>query len=230
MHPTIASLRGGLIVSCQAAPTDPLFGAHHMAAMARAAQMGGAIGIRANGPDDIRAIKQAVALPVIGIIKQEYPGSDVYITPTLKEVAQVADAGAEIVAIQLTDQPRPDGLTNGALLAEIRRTYPNLLVMADVSTLAEGLAAADLSVDLVATTLSGYTSYSLQLEGPDLDLIRELAARSGRPVIAEGRIRTPAEARAALEAGAHAVVVGTAITRPQTVTGWFVSELRRAPH
>lgn len=227
MHALISGLQGGLIVSCQAAPTDPLYGPHHMAAMACAAQIGGAVGIRANGPADIQAIKAATPLPVIGIVKQEYPGSSVYITPTLAEVAQVVAAGAEIIAIQLTDQARPDGMTNAALIAAVRQSYPDLLVMADISTLAEGLAAAALGVDLVATTLSGYTPYSRQLAGPDLALIAELASRISQPVIAEGRISTPAEARAALEAGAHAVVVGTAITRPQTVTSWFVDELKR---
>ncbi|MFZ5824295.1 MAG: N-acetylmannosamine-6-phosphate 2-epimerase [Bacillota bacterium] len=219
---------GGLIVSCQADPGDPLYGAEHMVAMARAAQMGGAVAIRANGPLDIRAIKEATSLPMIGIVKRRYEGSPIYITPTIDEVRAVAAAGADIVAVELTDQPRPDGRSRGEFLAQIRAEFPDLPVMADISTLAEGLAAAELGVDLVSTTLSGYTPYSPQQQEPDLGLVEALAQQIGVPVVAEGRISSPQEAREAMERGAFAVVVGTAITRPQKITAWYAGALREA--
>ncbi|HWI61700.1 MAG TPA: N-acetylmannosamine-6-phosphate 2-epimerase [Symbiobacteriaceae bacterium] len=226
MHPAIERLKGGLIVSCQADPGDPLYGVQHMVAMARAAQSGGAAGIRANYPQDVRGIKQAVPLPLIGIYKKRYPGSDVYITPTMAEVREIANAGADIIAVQLTNQKRPDDLTNKEFIAAIRREFPDLPIMADISTMAEGLAADALGVDLVSTTMSGYTPYSRQQEAPDFDLVWELAPECSVPVIAEGRIKTPDEARAARTVGAYAVVVGTAITRPQTVTAWFAEALK----
>lgn len=218
-------MRGGLIVSCQADPGDPLYGSQYMAAMARAAHAGGALGIRTGGPAEIRALKAAVPLPVIGLWKTAH--RPVYITPTLAEVRAVAEAGADIVAVQLTDQPRPDGLSRGEAVAAIRRAFPGLALMADVATLSEGVEAARLGVDLIGTTMSGYTPDSPRLAGPDLELVRALAGAVTVPVIAEGRIGTPDEARLALAAGAFAVVVGTAITRPQVVTGWFVAAMQR---
>jgi N-acylglucosamine-6-phosphate 2-epimerase len=216
----IAELHGGLIVSCQALPDEPLFGAEHMARMALAAAQGGAVAIRANGPDDIAAIKRLVALPVIGLFKDGDEG--VYITPTLDHARAVAAAGAEIVALDATARPRPKGEQLAALIAAIHDEL-GALVLADVSTVEEGVAAQSLGADLVATTLSGYTPYSPQLDGPDLALVAALAARLHVPLIAEGRIRTPADARAALDAGAFAVVVGGAITRPQWITRQFVA-------
>ncbi len=229
MHPALERLKGGLVVSCQADPGDPLYGIEHMVAMARAAMVGGAVGIRSNYPHDVQAIKQAIPLPLIGLYKKRYEGSPVYITPTMEEVRAIAAAGADIVAVQLTDQVRPDGLTRDELVARIRHDFPDLLIMADISTLDEGLYAARLGVDVVSTTMSGYTPYSPQLEGPDLDLVRDLSRAVPTPVIAEGRISSPEECRKALEAGAFAVVVGTAITRPQTVTAWYAQALRTAP-
>ena len=215
-------LRGGLVVSCQAPPGDPLRGPSFMAAMARAAVLGGAVGIRAEGPADVQAVRQAVDVPVIGLWKQGAEG--VYITPTVDHARAVADAGAGIVAIDATGRPRPDRSTVPEIVAGLRRTH-RCLVMADVSTLEEGAAAAAAGADLVGTTLSGYTPYSRQQPGPDLDLVAALAARVEIPVVAEGRITTPGEARAALEAGAWTVVVGGAITRPQLITARFVAGL-----
>jgi len=219
-------LRGGLVVSCQAPPGDPLHGATFMAAMARAAVLGGAVGIRADGPADVQAVRQAVDVPVIGLWKQGAEG--VYITPTVDHARVVAEAGAEIVAIDATGRPRPDRSTVPEVVAGLRRTH-HCLVMADVSTLEEGAAAAAAGADLVATTLSGYTPYSRQRSGPDLELVAALAARVGVPVVAEGRIATPREARAALNAGAWTVVVGGAITRPQLIAARFVAALRARP-
>ena len=218
----LGRLRGGLVVSCQAPPGDPLHGPGFMAAMARAAVLGGAVGIRAEGPADVRAVRQAVDVPVIGLWKQGAEG--VYITPTLDHARAVAEAGAQIVALDATGRPRPDGSTVPEVVQGLRQAHP-CLVMADVSTLAEGVAAAAAGADLVATTLSGYTPYSRQQPGPDLELVAALAARVDVPVVAEGRIATPREARAALEAGAWAVVVGGAITRPELITARFVAGL-----
>jgi N-acylglucosamine-6-phosphate 2-epimerase len=216
-------LHGGLVVSCQAPPGDPLHGPVFMAAMARAAVLGGAVGIRANGPADIQAVRRAVDVPVVGLWKDGAEG--VYITPTVRHARAVADAGAQIVAIDATSRSRPDRSTVPEVIEGLRRTH-RCLVMADVSTLDEGVAAVGAGADLVATTLSGYTPYSPQQPGPDLQLVAALAARVDVPVVAEGRIGTPQQARAALDAGAWTVVVGGAITRPQLITARFVAALR----
>jgi N-acylglucosamine-6-phosphate 2-epimerase len=221
-------LRGGLIVSCQALPGEPLFGSHHMAALARAAAMGGAVGIRANSPADIAAIRAAVDLPVIGINKVDIPGFEVYITPTLADVELVSAAGADIIAFDASLRPHPTGLTVKAIITAIHERTGKP-AMADISTLAEGMAAAEAGADLVSTTLSGYTPYSPAQAGPDFELVERLALQlgpSGVPVIAEGRIISPDQAYRALSFGAFAVVVGGAITRPQMITARFVQALR----
>ncbi|MCC3373675.1 N-acetylmannosamine-6-phosphate 2-epimerase [Cohnella sp. REN36] len=214
----------GLIVSAQALEDEPLHGGDAMAKMAIAAKAAGAIGIRTNGVHDIRAIKEAVDLPVIGLIKRVIPGSDVFITPTADEVAAIADAGAEIVAMDVTDRE--------GRLEKVRELFAiahgrGMAVMADVSTFEEGVAAARLGADFVGTTLSGYTSYSAQQEGPDLELIRRLSTELSVPLVAEGRIWTPEEAVAALNAGADYVVVGSAITRPQLIAARYVRAIRQ---
>lgn len=216
----IESLRGGLIVSCQALPHEPLYGSEIMARMALAAWQGGAVGIRANTPEDIAAIRQAVPLPLIGLFKAGE--GEVYITPTLAHARAVAQAGADIVALDATARPRPDGRTLAEVIATLHAEF-GVQVMADISTAAEGIAAEQAGADLVSTTLSGYTPYSDQEAGPNLALVTELAGRLAVPVVAEGRIATPAQARSALDAGAFAVVVGAAITRPQWITAQFVA-------
>jgi putative N-acetylmannosamine-6-phosphate epimerase len=226
-HPShrdlLAPLKGGLIVSCQALPGEPLFGAEIMACMAVAAWQGGAVGIRANGPDDIRAIHRRVPLSLIGLYKEGTQG--VYITPTMRHARAVAEAGANIIALDATPRPRPGGERLADILGGIHDEL-GCLALADVSTLDEGLAAQAAGADLVSTTLSGYTPNSPRLAGPDLDLVAALAAQLQVPLLAEGRIRTPDEARAALDAGAYAVVVGGAITRPQWITGQFAGALK----
>ncbi|MCL4514934.1 MAG: N-acetylmannosamine-6-phosphate 2-epimerase [Firmicutes bacterium] len=212
----IPQIRGGLIVSCQAQSGEPLYGSHYMAAMARAAREAGAVAVRAESPRDIQSIKAAVGLPVIGLWKVDYPGSPVYITPTLKEVAAV-DATAQ--------QPRPDSLTAADFIKAIKKNF-SVPVMADISTVEEGVKAEAAGADLVSTTLAGYTPYSRQLSGPDFTLVQELHAALKVPVVAEGRIWHPAEAAQALKLGAHAVVVGSAITRPQEIARRFVQALR----
>lgn len=218
----IAQVHGKLIVSCQALPDEPLHGAHIMARMAVAAQMGGASAIRANSPVDIRAIKEAVEIPVIGLFKDG--DEDVFITPTIEHVLKVIEAGADVVALDATHRPRPNGDT---LIDQIAAIHAGgKLALADVSTLEEALSAERAGADFAAPTLSGYTAYSPRIDGPDYALLRAMTQTLHIPVIAEGRIRTPQEARVALDLGALAVVVGSAITRPQLITQGFVNALK----
>ncbi|WP_163856399.1 N-acetylmannosamine-6-phosphate 2-epimerase [Paenibacillus elgii] len=208
----------GLVVSCQALPGEPLYGEGIMALMAKAAVIGGAVAIRTNGVDDIRSIKAAVRLPVIGLLKRDIPGSEIYITPELEDVDAVLAAGADIVALDVTNrESRLERVV--PLLERIREA--GALAMADVSTEEEGLAAERLGFDIVSTTLSGYTPYSPQTKEPDLELVRRLSARLTVPLAAEGRIFSAEEAEAAIKAGATFVVVGGAITRPQLITQHF---------
>jgi N-acylglucosamine-6-phosphate 2-epimerase len=223
----VAQVRGRLIVSCQALPGEPLHGPEFMARMALAAAQGGAAAIRANSPGDIRAIRQTVDLPIIGLFKEEIPGFPVYITPTLVHAQMVAHAGTDVVAIDATNRPRPEPGDVASFVASIRRSTGRP-VLADVATVAEGIAAEAAGADFVSTTLSGYTADSPQQSGPDLALVAALAMRLHVPVLAEGRYRLPEQAAAALAAGALAVVVGGAITRPQEITRWFVAGITRA--
>jgi N-acylglucosamine-6-phosphate 2-epimerase len=219
-----ARLRGGLIVSCQALPGEPLFGADMMARMAIAAEQGGAVGIRANSPADIAAIRAVSSLPLIGLSKVDVSGFDVYITPTLADAIAVGEAGADIIALDATARPHPEG----TLASFIKRVQAatGKLVLADISTDNEAQAAQDAGADFVSTTMSGYTPYSPQSVDPDLKLVRRLASVLTVPLIAEGRVATPEQARAALDAGAWAVVVGGAITRPQQITARFLKAIR----
>ena len=219
-----AKLQGGLVVSCQALPGEPLFGADIMARMAAAAEAGGAFGIRANSPADIAAIHAVSSLPLIGLSKVDIAGYEVYITPTLADAVAVSEAGADMIAIDATARPHPEG-TLASFIERIQEATGKL-VLADISTEGEALAAQDAGADFVSTTMSGYTPYSPQSAEPDLDLVRRLASRLNVPLIAEGRIATPEQARAALDAGAWAVVVGGAITRPQQITERFMKAIR----
>jgi N-acylglucosamine-6-phosphate 2-epimerase len=208
-------------------PGEPLFGAGMMAAMARAAVSAGAVAIRANGPEDIAAIRAEVQVPIIGIYKVDLPGFEVRITPTLEQALQVAEAGADMIALDATRRPHPKSDVDELIEQIQRRT--GLPVLADISTLEEGLAAAACWAEFVGTTLSGYTSYSPDLSGPDFALLSDLVEAlgpEGIPVIAEGRIATPEQAARALALGAHAVVVGSAITRPQWITARFMDAVK----
>lgn len=220
----IESLRGGLIVSCQAYAGEPLRDARTMSLIAQSVAIPGVVGIRAQGLDDIRLIHETVLLPQIGLLKVGADG--VFITPTLADALAVVRAGAEIVALDGTRRPRPDGLSLAETIAAIHE-QSDAQVMADAGTLDDGLAAQDAGADLVGTTLSGYTGEPRKINGPDLELVTVLSNRLTVPVLAEGRIHTPAQASAAIDAGAFAVVVGTAITHPATITSWFVEAVRR---
>jgi N-acylglucosamine-6-phosphate 2-epimerase len=215
----IKQVRKQLIVSCQALSDEALFGSEIMAKMATSVARGGAKAIRANTPVDVKAIRQAVELPLIGLYKEVLPGFDVIITPTWKHALAIAEAGADIIALDCTSRPHPEDVQE--LIAKIHE-QTECLVMADISTCEEGLAAADAGADMLSTTLSGYTPYSPQQKEPDLDLVTQLAGSSRIPVIAEGRYHTPQQVRQALLNGAVSVVVGGAITRPRQITESFI--------
>jgi len=221
----VEGLRGGLVVSCQAPAGSPLRHPEHMAAMARAAELAGAVAIRADGPAFVAAIRAAVKLPIIGIDKRPDIDPVAYITPCLASVTALVAAGADLVAVDGTARPRSAGAaaTPAELIAQVRAAHPDLPVMADVAELAEGVSAAAAGADIVATTLSGYTGPPPPPAGPDLVLVEALVASQPRPVIAEGRYATPEEVRAAFAAGAHAVVVGTAITDTLALARRFVA-------
>lgn len=217
---------GGLVVSCQAPSGSPFRDAALMTLMAMAARDGGAAAIRANGPDDVAAIASAVELPIIGIHKLGDPAG-VFITPTVDAALEVVDAGARIIALDGTRRRRTDGSSLAEQIAGIRAAS-DAPIMADVDTLEAGLRAREAGADAVATTLSGYTG-PRRGDGVDVALIAELAAELDCPIVAEGRIRTDADVMAARSAGAHAVVIGTAITNPVAITRAFVAALAQAP-
>lgn len=210
-------IEGGLVVSCQALEDEPLHSAEIMARMAEAAMIGGAVGIRCNGVEDTKAIRAKVDLPVIGLWKVGREG--VYITPTADHALSIIDAGAEMVALDATKM-------RANLESDVLAIHKvGGLVMADISTYEEALMAADVGVDCISTTLSGYTEWSPRQEAPDFDLVNRLSNRLSIPVIAEGRINTPELLEEAFAVGAFAVVVGSAITRPQWITSNFIRRL-----
>ena len=219
------TIRGGLIVSCQALENEPLHSSYIMQRMAVAAMYGGAVGIRANSVSDILEIRKEVKLPVIGIIKSLYDDSDVYITPSMKEVDELMTVRPEIIALDATKRMRPGKRSLEDFFAEVRAKYPEQIFMADCSTLEEGLNAAKIGFDILGTTLSGYTSYSKGSELPNMKLIQQLVESGEKPVIAEGGIWTPEQLKHILGTGVLAAVVGTAITRPMEITKRFVNAI-----
>lgn len=227
----LKQLQGRLVVSCQAAPSPSLEDSGVLAAIAKAAVAGGSAGIRADGPENVRAIRERTGVPVVGIWKRMFPDSDVFITPRLQDALAVAEAGAEVVAMDATSRPRPEGERLEEIVCEMK-ARTNAALMADVSELGEGLRAAELGFDCVSTTLSGYVGEPKAPADapPDLDLVEALVNRLGErvPVVAEGRIASPDQAAEALRRGAFAVVVGTAITRPQVLTRNFCEALLEA--
>lgn len=218
-------IKGGLIVSCQALASEPLYDNYIMSKMALAAKLGGAVGIRANTVVDIKAIKEKVDLPLIGIIKQEYDDSDVYITPTMKEVDALVETGCEIIAIDATNRLRPNGETLEAFFTKVRAKYPNQLFMADTSCFDEGKKAEELGFNLIGTTMAGYTPYTKGTQLPDFNLMQRYVSELHTPVIAEGGIWVPEQLKKAIDIGVHSAVVGTAITRPRDITKHFAEVL-----
>ncbi len=224
----LKAMKHSIIVSCQALPGEPLYVEEKsiMYLMARAAKQAGATCIRTNSVRDVIAIKEETKLPVIGLIKKQYEGYESYITPTLKEVTELVEAEADVIALDCTMRRRGDGTTINEYIAKIKELYSDLVLMADISTYEEGVNAWKCGVDLVSTTMSGYTPYSLKVEGPDFELVKKLIEAVDIPVIAEGRVHTPELAKAMLETGAYAVVVGGAITRPFEIATRFMSAIK----
>ena len=227
MSEKISQIYKKLIVSCQALPDEPLHSSFIMGRMAKAAKEGGACGIRANSREDIEEIKRNVELPIIGIVKKEYADSPVYITPTMREVDALVEAGADIIALDATGSRRPGGVLLDDFVEEIRNRYPGQPLMADCSTVEEVLHADRLGFDFLGTTLVGYTEQSAgkQIEENDFEIIRQILEKVNHPVIAEGNIYTPQKARRVLEIGCYSVVVGSIITRPQVITRTFTEEI-----
>lgn len=215
-------ISGGLIVSCQAYPGEAMRDPRTMAQIAHAAVAGGAAAVRLQGTADISAAAD-VGVPIIGLWKDG--DADVFITPTLAHARAVADAGAQIVAIDGTRRMRPDGLTLRETIEGLRATHPEVLVMADCGSLDDAIAAEAAGADILGTTLAGYSGERPKTVGPDIALIEQIAGRCSTPIVAEGRIHSPADAAAARRAGAFAVCAGTAITHPSTITSWFVAAL-----
>lgn len=217
-----------LIVSCQALEDEPLHSSFIMSKMALAAKQGGAGGIRANSVADIKAIKQEVDLPIIGIIKKDYPGTDIYITTTMEEIDALVEVQVDIIAIDATDRLRLNNQTLADFFKEVKQKYPNQLFMADCSTVSEAIYADQLGFDFIGTTLVGYTNESkdLKIEADDFKIIRDILKAVKHPVIAEGNIDTPEKAKRVLELGCYSVVVGSIITRPQIITKRFVEKMK----
>jgi N-acylglucosamine-6-phosphate 2-epimerase len=214
--------RGAFAVSCQARADNPLHGPAFMAAMAQAAEQGGAAGFRVNGADDIRAVRAVSALPIIGLVKRFSDHHPIYITPDVRDAVVAASAGATLIAIDATPRAR-DGLPLGQLIPAINAAT-GCAVMADIATLDDGLAAARYGADAIATTLAGHTPETAHRKplGPDLDLVSALVAATTLPIVAEGLYETPEQVAEAFLRGAYAVVVGTAITNPREITRRFV--------
>jgi len=223
----LKKLKGQLVVSCQALPDEPLHSSFIMSRMALAAKQGGAGGIRANTKEDIAEIKKLVDLPVIAIIKRDYPDSEIYITPTMKEIRELMEVKPEIIALDATDRLRPEGKTLDQFFAEIKAEFPDQLLMADCSTYEECIHADELGFDFVGTTMVGYTpqSKNLKIDEDDFKILRDVLANVKHRVICEGNIDSPQKARRVIDLGSFCVVVGSSITRPQLITKKYAQAL-----
>ncbi len=217
-------IKGKVIVSCQAVKGEPLYVEEKsiMYLMARAAKQAGTPAIRTSSIRDVIAIKEETGLPVIGLVKIQYDGFESYITPTMKEVDELVEAGADVIALDCTDHKRGDGRSISEYITEVREKYPEAILMADISTYEEGVNAWKLGMDIVGTTMSGYTPWTPRTDGPDYELVKRLSETVDIPVIGEGRVHSPEQAVEMLNAGAHAVVVGGAITRPLEIAQRFI--------
>lgn len=222
MNKLLEKLRNCMIISCQSEGDDPFNAdAEYMALFARAAEMGGAKGIRTQGIEKLKAIKRAVNLPVIGLLKSTFEDGTVRITGSFAEVEQLIKAGSDIVAIDGTFRMR-EGFTGPNFIREVKQRY-KCIVLADIATYEEAIACEKAGVDCISTTLNGYTPETFQYHnGPNYEVLERIVKDVKVPVFAEGRYNTPADAKHAMELGAYAVISGTAITRPRVCTSWFV--------
>ncbi|MDP1676929.1 MAG: N-acetylmannosamine-6-phosphate 2-epimerase [Bacteroidota bacterium] len=228
MNDLIAKLSNGLIVSCRSESDDPFNKPELIAKFALSAQMGGASAIRAQGIENIKAIREEVDLPIIGIIEGRFENDWICITPDFKDIDKIINAGADIVAIDVTPRKRPNGMDGIEFFDEVRNRY-EISLMADISTFEEGIRAAEMGADILATTLSGFTHYTEKFatDEPDFDLVEQLFRGAKIPVVASGRFWNPQQAKEALERGAFSVVVGSAITRPRDIAKKFVEMMNR---
>lgn len=227
----LEKLRGGVIISCQALPGEPMYSEKGgvMPLFAKAAKEAGAVGIRANSVRDIVEIQEVVDLPIIGIIKQDYEEADAFITPTMAEVDALVETGVEIIALDATVSSRPKGESLEAFVKTIKESYPQQLLMADCSTLEEMITAEKLGFDFIGTTLVGYTEQSkhLAINANDFEIIRQAREKIKAPIIAEGNISTPEKVKRVFELGVDSVVVGSAITRPLVIAKPFIEAAKR---
>ncbi len=218
-------IKGGLIVSCQALQTEPLHSSYIMARMAFAAKEGGAAGIRANTPEDIAEIRKQVDLPIIGLYKAEYPDSEVYITPTMREIDALMEVRPDVIAMDATDRIRPDGMRLESFIERARAEYPDMLFMADCSCYEDALRAQELGFDLAGTTLRGYTPATKGIAIPDYEMLHQMTHQLTIPVIAEGGIWEVNDLKKVFTEPVLAAVIGTAITRPREITRRFVQAI-----
>ncbi|MDO5732615.1 MAG: N-acetylmannosamine-6-phosphate 2-epimerase [Eubacteriales bacterium] len=224
----LSAIKGGLIVSCQALPGEVFYCEEKslMPYFARAAELGGACGLRANSLRDIQAIREVSKLPLIGIIKQDYSDSPIYISPTLTEISVLHNLDCEIIAFDGTLRKRPGGEELVSFLKRIREAFPDQVFMADCSDFEEARVCAEAGIDLIGTTLSGYTDYTTDRQGVPYELIERLVHELDVPIIAEGHIDRPEALRQVLELGAHAAVVGSAITRPFEIVKSYIAAIK----
>ncbi len=219
-------IRGGLIVSCQALQTEPLYSSYIMSRMAFAAEEGGAVGIRANTPEDIIEIRKTVKLPVIGLYKVDYPDSEIYITPTMKEVDALMEAGPDMIAMDATDRLRPDGVKLEDFFREVKEKYPEMLFMADCSCYEDARRAQELGFDVAGTTMRGYTKATEGIAIPDYEMVHQMTHELSIPIIAEGGVWEVGQLKRIFREPVLAAVIGTAITRPREITKRFVQAIR----
>lgn len=221
----LKSIKGSVVISCQALPNEPLYVEEKsiMYLMARAAKQAGSPAIRTNSVRDVIDIKKETGLPVIGLIKREYEGSEVYITPTMKEVDELVDAKSDVIALDCTFSKRLNDESINDFIKSIKEKYPSIILMADISTYEEGVNAYKCGVDMVGTTMNGYTPQSIKENINNLELVKKLTKEISIPVIAEGKVHYPHQVREMLDAGAYSVVVGGAITRPLEIAQRFIN-------
>lgn len=227
LNTLLDSVHNSIIISCQALPGEPLYCEEMslMPFMAEAAKQAGSKCIRTSSVRDVVSIKEKTGLPVIGLIKRTYEGYDSYITPTMQEIDELAAAEADIIALDCTLRKRGDGTTVAEFITQIRNKYPDIPLMADISTYEEGINAWKCGINVISTTMSGYTPYSPQTPEPDFDLVQKLVRDVSIPIFAEGKIHYPEEAQKMLELGAFAVIIGGAVTRPLEIAKRFYAVL-----